>query len=872
MASVRAQTAMNPRWQKIEEAVCTAVDLPLNQRAAWIDQFCEGDRALREEIESLLSAEQEAQDFLEHSASPYAETLLESDDAQLLPFKIGQYRVLREIGRGGMGVVYLAEREDEFKQQVAIKLVKRGLDTEEILQRFRNERQILASLNHPNIAKLFDGGTPEDGLPYFVMEYIEGEPFLQCCDTQSLSTSERLRLFRRVCAAVQHAHQNLIIHRDLKPSNILVTNEGMVKLLDFGVAKLLSAEGSDDAATQTQAAARVMTPEYASPEQIRGQHVTTATDVYSLGVVLYELLTGVKPYKLKDTSAAEISRAICEAEPSKPSEAVSRQSSVVGGKRNERRTTDNGQKANRQFAIRNPKSLKGDLDNIILMALRKEPERRYKSVEQFSEDIRRHLEGLPVSARKDTFAYLASKFIGRNRLAVAGVSLIILAIISGLIVALWEAQNVRRQRDLAQHERSKAERLNRFLQRMLSFSNSSVTSVSPLAQSRDVTVNQMLDQITPQLEAELADQPEVRAQVLRTIGSAYASNGRYDVAERNLREALDLQSKLYGEESGETTATIIELGILSFRQFKLDEADRLLAKAVAFYRKQRQMNAREYSAIQFALSLDYLGVVKFFRGDANAALQLVEEALQISSSANLRGPERGIIAFNKGDLGSLLLNMGDVDKADVLLTESVAEYDQISIQPPWERGVTTYLLGVVDLRKNRLDAAEKHLLEGERILRHTLGEQNLYLANCLNQQATLLVAKNDLKGAEAKARESLRMMQEALPNNKILWAGTMQTLGSVLIKAGRAREGEDYYRQALAIHEQQPTKNYVLIVQAKIRLSQALLAQNRFLEAETIASEALSQARQQLGEQAPVTKTASENLSKIQEKHGRRLS
>src|SRR5207237_3543162 len=237
--------------------------------------------------------------------------------------------ILNEIGRGGMGVVYLATRKDEeFRHQVAIKLVKRGLDTEDILRRFRNERQILASLNHPNIAKLFDGGMTTDGLPYFVMEYVEGLPLLQYCDDHNVSTHERLRLFRHVCAAVQHAHQNLIIHRDLKPTNILTTSEGEVKLLDFGVAKLLSPGSPEGAPTQTQAALRVMTPEYASPEQVRGQHVTTATDVYSLGVVLYELLTGAKPYKLKDTSPGELSRAICDSEPSKPSEAVREPTSV----------------------------------------------------------------------------------------------------------------------------------------------------------------------------------------------------------------------------------------------------------------------------------------------------------------------------------------------------------------------------------------------------------------------------------------------------------------------------------------------------------------------------------------------------------------
>ncbi|HEX8137184.1 MAG TPA: serine/threonine-protein kinase [Pyrinomonadaceae bacterium] len=851
------------QWQKIEEVFDAALDVAPAERRAWLLKHWAHDAELCREVESLLAAEAESSNFLSKSNLAQALGLLLSDAEEAREGqRMGRYRIVREIGRGGMGVVYLAVRDDDqFRQTVAVKVVKRGLDTEEILRRFRNERQILASLSHKNIARLLDGDESEDGRPYFVMEYVEGLPLLKYCDEHGLSVTERLQIFRRICSAVQHAHQNLIIHRDLKPSNILVTEDGEPKLLDFGVAKLLNPEFAGESLTETHAF-RVMTPEYASPEQVRGLHVTTATDIYSLGVVLYELLTGVRPYKLKDSSPAELSRAICDSEPSKPSDAAS------GEQRSDQppSSDSDGRKTETRPEVRNAKALRGDLDNIVLKALRKEPERRYKSVEQFSEDIRRHLEGLPVSARKDTFTYRASKFISRHKQPVAAASLIILAIIASLIIALWQAEAARKQRDLAQHERLRAERINQFLQRMLSFSNQSLTSVSPVAQRRDVTVNEMLDQIAPQVEAELADQPEVRAQVLRTIGSAYASQGQYEAAERNLRAALEAQVRLYGEENADAAATMTELGVLSYRQGKLEEASRLLEKAVAFYRKQGQAHAPESSAAQLALALDYWGVVKFYQGDTNASFSLLNEALRISTGANLQGRERRVLIFNKSDLGGALVSLGDFEKGEPLLLEAAAEYRQIPGPPPWELGSTLMMLGVAALNQGRLDEADKYLLESEGVLRHTLGDQNGYLAQNLDRQAALRFRRNDLKAAEEKARQSLTVSQAFSPHNNLLWAAPMWTLGDILMKGGRAREAEDYYRQALAIFDQQAKKNYTYLVSVKIRLSQSLVAQGRLPEAGQVAREARDDAQPNLGAESPLTKAATDNLAAIYEK------
>lgn len=417
------------RWKRIDQLLQSAFDLPENERERFLDHACAGDDEMRREIVSLLNVEDRAGSFL--NQSPIKRGTEEVSPATGV--RIGAYRIVREIGRGGMGAVYLAERADQqFAQRVAIKLIKRGMDTEEIINRFRYERQILASLNHPNIARLFDGGATEDGLPYFVMEYIEGEPLPDYCDRRKLGVADRLKLFLQVCAAVQHAHNNLIIHRDLKPGNIIVTEEGgreAPKLLDFGIAKLLD---SEQAGISTVTGLRPMTPEYASPEQARGASVTTASDVYSLGVVLYELLTGRRPYRLSNLTPDELARVICEQEPEKPSSAIKR-----GAEENSAYDARQGpvEKLRRRLG--------GDLDNIVLMALRKEPERRYQSPAQLAEDIERHLNGKTVNARPSTFVYRSGKFIRRHKAGVAAGVFVVAALLAGIVATTWQARVAR---------------------------------------------------------------------------------------------------------------------------------------------------------------------------------------------------------------------------------------------------------------------------------------------------------------------------------------------------------------------------------------------------------------------------------------------
>jgi len=428
---------MMDREQLIDEAFARAVELPPAERDLFLkDLESSSSDGVIDEVRLLLTnyRQAESKDFLNE---PYHEPSQALRDGQ----QFERYRIIRLIAEGGMGEVYLGE-DEQLKRKVAIKLVK-GHATKDILRRFQSEGQILANLRHPNIAQLYEAGAAADGLPFFVMEYVDGKPINDFIGDEGLSLNERLKLFRTVCSAVTHAHQNLIIHRDIKPGNILVTDAGEPKLLDFGIAKLLQDGTGETDATATMF--RAMTPQYASPEQIKGESIATTSDVYSLGVLLYELLTGQRPYKLKRQTAEEITRAICEQEPTKPSAARGSRESGVRSQSNGDTDPGTSPTVREGSPAVNPKALRGDLDNIILKALRKEHSRRYASVEQLSEDIRRHLEGLPVTAHKGSFSYRAGKFVKRNKIAVAAAALILLTLAGGIVATTIEARRANRR-------------------------------------------------------------------------------------------------------------------------------------------------------------------------------------------------------------------------------------------------------------------------------------------------------------------------------------------------------------------------------------------------------------------------------------------
>jgi len=429
------------KWQKIKNVMSAMLELPEENRADLLAR--ETDTEIRAEVEKLFVAHKNAEGFIDKPI------LIEQGIAEVeakdnfIGNRIDNYLILEKIGEGGMGAVYLAEhRGEDFTQKVALKLIKRGMDTNAVLKRFLMERQILAQLEHANIARLLDGGSTDDGLPYFVMEYIEGENIKIFCENHQFDTNERLELFAKICQAISYAHQKLIVHRDIKPSNIVVTDSGEPKLLDFGIAKLLSRDWKDSTTEATATNIRLMTPDYASPEQLRGQMTTTATDVYSLGIVLYELLTGSRPFNFKGKNPVEISEQIFTQEPPRPSSVVVLKSEKTNLTDNRQRTTNGERQTSPRSKIQNPKLLRGDLDNIILKAIRKTPKERYRSVEEFCEDIKRYLAGLPVRATADSRFYRFRKFVGRNRISTAIAALILF--LSG--ISVWQAVVATRER------------------------------------------------------------------------------------------------------------------------------------------------------------------------------------------------------------------------------------------------------------------------------------------------------------------------------------------------------------------------------------------------------------------------------------------
>jgi serine/threonine protein kinase/tetratricopeptide (TPR) repeat protein len=543
------------KWQRVKALFQAALEKAPTDRDAFLAQASAGDNAVRAEVESLLASHQNADSFVGMLREPSVATPVLTAQDSWLGRLVGSYRIIRQIGRGGMASVYLGVRADEqYRKHVAIKLVMPGLDNDEVVQRFRNERQTLAALDHPNIVKLLDGGSTQDGWPYLVMDYVEGMQITEFCDGRRLSITDRLELFRLVCEAVHYAHQNLVIHRDLKPGNILVTAKGVPKLLDFGIAKLLNPEFAAHTLLMTRADRRLMTPEYASPEQVRGEPVTTATDVYSLGVVLYELLTGHRPYRLKEQTLHEIERAICIEEPEKPSTVVTRVAGVVSLEG----TTQTGLTPELVSQTREgrPEKLRrrlvGDLDNIVLMALRKEPQRRYPSVEHLSQDILRHLEGLPVTARPATLRYRASKFIARHTAAVSAAAVALLMLIVGIIFTTREAK-------IAKAEKARAERrfndVRNLANSFLFEFHDSIKDLPGATPARKLVVRkaqEYLDGLAKEAAGDASLQAELAEAYLRVgdvQGNPYSGNlGDRPGALESYRKALAIAGKLVHDD------------------------------------------------------------------------------------------------------------------------------------------------------------------------------------------------------------------------------------------------------------------------------------------------------------------------------------
>ena len=783
------------RWQQVKAVLDGALERTGAERMAFLAATCQGDEELRNEVDSLLASEAKAEDFIE---TPIFRIWKEDEKPLAEGQRIGAYRIVREAGRGGMGAVYLAERADEeFRRQAAIKLVRRGMDTDEIVRRFRAERQILANLDHPNVARLLDAGTTEDGRPYFVMEWVEGRPIDEYCDAHQLPTRERLELFRKVCSAVHFAHQNLVVHRDLKPGNILVTAEGEPKLLDFGIAKLLASEQEPFTAL-TRVGLRPMTPEFASPEQVRGEAITTASDVYALGVLLYVLLTGHSPYKPAAGDPQGLARAICETSPPRPSSVIGRMKEV---------DRPDGPALRRRLV--------GDLDNIVLMAMKKEPQRRYASVDQLSNDIGRHLQGLPVAARKDTVGYRAAKFVGRHKLGVGLAAAVLLLIVgfSITVTLLWQQAVEERRRSVA---------VVKFLEDIFESPN------PELARGENVTAREVLDQGVQVIQTSLQDQPELRADLMETMGRVYRNMGLQASAKRLLQTSLSLRRQSRDLEDPQVAHNLHNLANVLRDLDENAAAESLIREAIDI-----QYRIGDTENLAYAIGLNNLGAILEEKEEFDQAEALYKESLALKR----RLPDADVddIASSLNNLGKLYYTRGDYAAAEPYYREALAIRRRTSKGlPDPKTAINLGNLASLLEETGQLTEAEALYREALSIRRKLYPNGHPRLARTLNNLGYLLQAKGDAEGAEKCYLEAVAIADKTLGPDHQERASYLRNLAVALLALGRSAEAEDAAREAVTVFRKAERPVPWRIADAESVLGGSLAAQRRFEEAEPL--------------------------------------
>jgi serine/threonine protein kinase len=694
---------VNPeKWEQMKGLFASALALGPGERSTFLRNACGDDQALLAEMEGLLRS------YESEKSLPDEEHTGRSVAGQ----KIGPYKLIRRIGVGGMGAVYLAARADDtFNKRVAIKLVREGVDTEAVLRRFRQERQILAPLDHPNITKLLDGGTTEDELPYFVMDYVEGTRIDEYCDNHKLSIEERITLFREVCSAVQYIHQNLVVHRDLKPSNILVTAEGIPKLLDFGIAKLLKPEFFTSSLDATLAEFHPMTPGYASPEQVRGEPITTASDVYSLGVILYELLTSCRPYQLKGDTPDEIRRAVCDQQPEKPSTTLTRFQEGRTGARKKSLTAEAVAAMRATIPEKLRRQLSGDLDTIVLKALRKEPQRRYASVELLSEDLRRHQEGLPVTAHRDTWSYRAGKFVRRHKAGVAAAALVMASLIAGVVATSWQAR-------VARHERAKAEQqfndVRRLTSSFLFEFHDAIKNLPGATPARQLLVQRALEylgKLASQSQGDASLQRELAEAYLKVgdvQGNPYGSNlGDTPGAARSYQAALDISQALVRanpkneEAQGYLARSYKSLAEVLAHLGKPSEAVADLRQAIAILEPLTSSKPDDELRIQLAGSYQTLADLlghpgQMNLGDSAGALENYRKALAVDESILVKEPGnqrvRRSATVVRMRIGDMRLQADDLQGAQNEYRSALDAFEAFAAAAPTDAGIRRLLI------------------------------------------------------------------------------------------------------------------------------------------------------------------------------------
>jgi serine/threonine-protein kinase len=828
------------RWKRVEAIFDRVVELGASEREHALTNECGSDLPLRAEIEALLRADSETAALLDMPASDAAGPLLSLADA--LPEAdrsgeiIGPYRLLHRLGRGGMGDVFLAERADgQFEQRVALKFVRRDFGGSFLVRRFMRERQILARLQHPKIARLLDGGISKKNEPYFAMEYVPGASIVRFCQDGGLELPARLNLFLAVCEAVQHAHRNLVVHGDLKPSNILVTVDGQVKLLDFGIARMIEAPaGTAGGETLTRSDWRPFTPEYAAPEQVRGEPISTTTDVYALGAVLYELLAQRRAVEIRQLTAMEIERAVCATEPATPS-----------------RVAPSG------LARR----LRGDLDTIVLKALAKAPERRYASVEALSDDLRRHLDGRPVAAQPDSLVYRSRKFARRHRLGMAAAAVLLISIMTGIGAALWQASVVARE----------SARVRQVQEFMLGLFQSSDPDVS---RGRDITARELLDRGSRRIELELAGQPNLQVELWTTVGDIYRKLGLYDRAKPLLEKAAE-HARISAPGGDERLATALAaLSAVLREQSDLDRAEALQQQALAL---RIRLFGREDA--RAALSLRDLAAIASARGRFDDSERLYRQALAIDRRAY--GDEHPLVATDLDNLGVTLWRKGAYEQADLayrdslrlrrklldsthpdlvttlgnlaVLRSSQARYDEsVALQkevlhirrkiygnehPDVALSLTN--LAVVLDNAGRFSEAQSYQQKAYEIRRKVLGPHNPDTIINLNGLAVAAFRRGDFPTAAAAMRTVAEQWRKSLGERAPAAVTALNNLGVMLTELERYAEAETMLRSALSLRREVLGSEHPDVGQSLRNIAVVLYRTGRHREAEAAAREAL---------------------------------
>jgi serine/threonine-protein kinase len=763
-----------PDWSRLEALLDQALELPIDQRSTMLDRLGKDEPALRERVEQLLAADAAAGDFLDDDAGAWLQSTPIAPDRGAEPGgldagdRVGPYRVIRELGRGGMGIVYRAERADgEFVQTVAVKLVQRGPNRHDTTARFRRERQILAQLDHPSIARLLDGGLHTDGRPYFAMELVEGEPITKHCDRQRLSVDARVRLFCRVCEAVQYAHGRLIVHRDLKPANIFVTTTGDLKLLDFGIAKLLTDDNAAEATELTEPGLRPLTPAYAAPEQLRGEPVSTATDVYTLGVILFELLTGRRP---PASARSGFDRGSLDAEPPRPSEVV------LPKDADDARSIDEIARARsvppRALAAR----LAGDLDAIALKALRREPERRYVGAGALADDLERYLRGHPVAARPDGRRYRAGKFVGRHRVGIAVAASLVISLVAGMAATTWQARARTR-------EAQKAEAVKAFL-------ISIFQGADPVhAAGREVTLRQVVDEGAERVQRSLASQPAVQGELLTVLAGIYGQLGITERATSLTDQALAIHERLYGAESAPAATNLRQKANLALERGDVNAGDRLAREALDKHR-------RVYGSLhqEVAEDLETLADAARQGGRLPEALASVEESLRIRKA--IFGNEHTLVAASLNDLAVLRTAQGRYEESAALYNEAIDLRRRLLGREHPLVALTVHNFAVLQLYRGELGEAEGLSQEALERFRRFYGEDHQLTMSSRTTLANIDRALGRYDAAEAGIRTVLDSWARTQGKDNPNAIGALTNLGQIYRDRGDAARAAETLRDA----------------------------------------------------------------------------